>query len=617
MQNYKIVDFIRISGIDKWFDTGIKCKLALTIKAKIACRNTAPNMCPILGSAIETDKPNFYKLLVPDVKEGRVMFYFGFESQSVSNSSVSSPLGKELEIEAKNGELTVNGNTTTVTPFATEFALDRNFMIGNNRNSPNNNIDCEYYYLQLFDGEDLVFDGIPCVDMDGNPAFYDKITDRLIYAGGTSGAISHPKPHEMFTYHVPKRTDGTLTCNVFKTYYDMYALQVGTSTAQTESNVIVINELHPYMNSDYVKLRVKFKYDYTSSNDVLIIGFTRDNVGSYGGVKLLQYSSTQANYQYGPTQTDMRFNLAYGKVYNLELGNKYIKDLDSGQVLASGSVQTLTDTQKDTSNLCVGHRVKIYDMVVLDGNNNEIEHIVPITEDGVNYLKCLNSGNKYTCAENVMTVDKVSNWDKVTSIDFGGAKVNFQGNDTVTHPFSGNTAVTSITNVNITNTCDNLFSNSSNLQLFEGSISNEFSRYLFSNCISLKSFKGNCPNVGYAESMFQNCSALTYVNFGKFYNHKSIGSHLGNMFGGCNNLQHVEMIVPSNKSGATQSWFSIPTDAPCQAYKYIDNLGDGTVKITFTDKERFNVKFESDNQSALDNIQVVEDLQNNNTNITV
>lgn len=664
MQKYKEVDYIRINGIDKWFDTGIKCKLALTIKAKVICRRTAGSWGPILGSGIDSDKPNFYRISIPNSSSERVVFDCCNENQRIKNNQITSLINVALEIVAKNGELTVNGKTTTATPFTSEFALDRNFVIGNNRNSSTNDTDCEYYYLQLFDGDDLVFDGIPCVDMDGTPAFYDKVTDRLIYAGGTSGTISHPTPHETFTYNVPKRADGTFKCTVVPSHTldPLTFVYLNQATSSSISIPFPWNTARPDL-----KIRAKYR-PKTSQNGGTTLGFR--NLGDNKDFRFFAFSSSYAYFDYDSGRATVN---GYG--YNsgtkeIEIGNCYIKDLQTDKTVVNAK-ELITDciyVSDGKAYFQFGY-VYINYVQVLDKDDNLLLDLIP--KKDANGKNCLYDKltDTYYGADWGMTWSEEglveSSWNRCRSVDFGGAEVEFSGQTGSKAPFSGNTSLTSVTNGTITNPqCYSFFKDCTSLATFDCDVTRvDWTETMFSGCTSLQSFDCQLPKASFCDNMFYGCSSLTSFNIdmpeasscrymfcncsnlqsfrsktpklstpiGMFQGCKNLTSvyidvlnihyadYIYSMFYSCSNLAYAEIVVKAANSGWTQADFSIPSEAPCQLYKYVDDLGDGTVRLVFTNEERIKYKITigSDSQDALNAIVIAEDAENNNTNLTI
>lgn len=180
-----------------------------------------------------------------------------------------------------------------------------------------------------------------------------------------------------------------------------------------------------------------------------------------------------------------------------------------------------------------------------------------------------------------ITLIKSDGWDSITSCDFGGKNVTFSGQDNYRHPFRNNTTITSITNCNITNNDGYLmFFGCSNLETFNCDLSNcTRGEAMFSTCYKLSSFTSNLSSIVKGTSMFWGCSFTSFTS-----DFRSLEQC--NMFQDCSQLANVEIIVKATHSGWTQSDFSIPSTAPCNAYRYVDEIGDGLVKITFTSEER-------------------------------
>lgn len=97
---------------------------------------------------------------------------------------------------------------------------------------------------------------------------------------------------------------------------------------------------------------------------------------------------------------------------------------------------------------------------------------------------------EYYTLGNSVTINKGSDWLSVKAVDFGGMDVEFSGNTTSVHPYSGNTAITSIAN---------------------GTITNVTGDSLFYGCSSLQSFSGTFPNQKTGKEMFSGCTSLTDV----------------------------------------------------------------------------------------------------------
>lgn len=216
-----------------------------------------------------------------------------------------------------------------------------------------------------------------------------------------------------------------------------------------------------------------------------------------------------------------------------------------------------------------------------------------------------------------VTVVASENWSGVTSIDFGGADVLFSGQTSTVHPFSGNTSISSITNCNLTNSnckaiflgCSALtefscglgtttdmqsaFTQCSSLEIVDLEIPNLTvnSAYIFKDCSSLKSSTLTFPKlVRFGDGIFQNCENLETVSVEAS---RFSGNSPSQIFpatplfnGTMSSFRYAEWILPKRFSGLTQSSFSIPSTAPLTAYRYVDDLGGGLIKLVFTDTPR-------------------------------
>jgi len=215
-----------------------------------------------------------------------------------------------------------------------------------------------------------------------------------------------------------------------------------------------------------------------------------------------------------------------------------------------------------------------------------------------------------------VTVVNNGNWSGVTSIDFDGADVWFSGQTSTVHPFSGNTNLVSITNCNLTNSnCKAIFLGcsaltefscglgtttdmqsaftQSNLQIVDLEIPNlsANSAYIFKDCSSLWSSKLTLPKlVRFGDGIFRNCENLVTVSVEA---PRFSGNSSSQIFpatplfnGTMSSFRYAEWILPKRFSGLTQTDFSIPSTAPLNAYRYVDDLGGGLVKLVFTDTPR-------------------------------
>lgn len=213
-----------------------------------------------------------------------------------------------------------------------------------------------------------------------------------------------------------------------------------------------------------------------------------------------------------------------------------------------------------------------------------------------------------------VTVVNNGNWSGVTQIDFDGADVWFSGQTSTVHPFSGNTSISSITNCNLTNSnckaiflgCSALtefscglgtttdmqsaFTQCSSLEVADLEIPNlsANSAYIFKDCSSLESATLTLPKlVRFGDGIFQNCENLETVSVEapRFSGNSSqqIFPNTPIFNGTMSSFRYAEWVIPKRFSGLTQSSFSIPSTAPLTAYRYVDDLGGGLVKLVFTD----------------------------------
>jgi len=215
-----------------------------------------------------------------------------------------------------------------------------------------------------------------------------------------------------------------------------------------------------------------------------------------------------------------------------------------------------------------------------------------------------------------VTVVASENWSGVTSIDFGGADVLFSGQTSTVHPFSGNTSIVSIANGNLTNSnCKAIFRGcsaltefscglgtttdmqsaftQSNLKIVDLEIPNlsANSAYIFKDCPSLESATLTLPKlVRFGDGIFRNCENLKTVSVEapRFSGNSSqqIFPNTPLFNGTMSSFRYAEWVLPKRFSGLTQSSFSIPSTAPLNAYRYVDDLGGGLVKLVFTDTPR-------------------------------
>lgn len=216
-----------------------------------------------------------------------------------------------------------------------------------------------------------------------------------------------------------------------------------------------------------------------------------------------------------------------------------------------------------------------------------------------------------------VTVVASENWNRVTHINFGEADVLFSGQTSTVHPFSGNTNLVSISNGNLTNSnckgiffgCSALtefscglgtttdmqsaFTQCSSLEIVDLEIPNltANSAYIFKDCSSLKSSTLTLPKlVRFGDGIFQNCENLETVSVEapRFSGNSSqqIFPNTPLFNGTMASFRYAEWIIPSRFSSLTQSSFSIPSTAPLNAYRYVDDLEGGLVKLVFTDTPR-------------------------------
>lgn len=107
-------------------------------------------------------------------------------------------------------------------------------------------------------------------------------------------------------------------------------------------------------------------------------------------------------------------------------------------------------------------------------------------------------------------------------------------------------------------------------------------RYALQYLRRVKSIDAQLSAVTSAQNMCDGCSALTSIQADL----RSLTAISSFMFRGCDALKNVGLIVNNSLSAHSASFWSIPSGAPCNAHKYVDDLGDGTVRLTYTDTAR-------------------------------
>lgn len=336
-------------------------------------------------------------------------------------------------------------------------------------------------------------------------------------------------------------------------------------------------------------------------------------------------------------------------IVNVEGGNTYLLDLDSGDRADSDY-----DDFTSTKNVLIGNNInqssnpinvnyysfKLYDGEILIGdyvpcldssnrvafyNNVTDSFIYPNQTSGITY-KLKPIARKFDIIKEIgkplkVTIVKGSNWNNTKAIDFGGADVDFSGQDDTHNPFYNNTALTSVTNgVIITDNCHNLLSGCTNLKTFDCVFTGDNIRSAFIHCDNLANLSISAPNATNISYAFQHCKSLTSFDntFPKADNCRGLMEHctgltkasidvpmatntqlilndckgltecyinmpnvssLSGELSGCTSLANVEMIVGSTHSGWVQSDFAIPSAAPCNAYKYVDLIEEPYIQV--------------------------------------
>lgn len=254
---------------------------------------------------------------------------------------------------------------------------------------------------------------------------------------------------QKYTYNVLAKPDGTFGVNITPSHatnpqpYVFYNFANGDDSKSIQFNW---NTAKPNL-----KIRAKYK-PKTSSNGGATLGFK--NLGDNNDFRFFAYSPSFAYWDLGSgriTASGYGYNSGIKEV---EIGNNYIKDLETGNVVVQGSRVT-TDCITVTGGkayLMFGY-VYINYVQVLDEDDNLLLDLVEKQDaSGHNCLYDRLTGTYYGADWGMTWSEEgfdTNGWYKAKSIDFGGGYLDFTTDARSPIMATQSSSLTSITNVNL------------------------------------------------------------------------------------------------------------------------------------------------------------------------
>lgn len=181
----KRLDYIHSEGLS-WIDTKIKCKSTLKIQVKLKFTNTTS--CAFGGAVWGSEADTFNMFVVNGTSY--LDFGSGANGNRVTGSGI--PINQEVFIEVSNryiknlstGSYYINASAVSAWEKAYNLmlAFDCNAYTSHTTQA----VHVSLYYVRIYDGNTILFDGFPAKNDDENIGMYDVLTKTFFENAGTS-----------------------------------------------------------------------------------------------------------------------------------------------------------------------------------------------------------------------------------------------------------------------------------------------------------------------------------------------------------------------------------------------------------------------------------------------
>lgn len=353
-----------------------------------------------------------------------------------------------------------------------------------------------------------------------------------------------------------------------------------------------------YESTSTAKLRVPYNPDwgylsiqilaqpYAKSNGSCTIGITC--ASDSADFRLFCYNASYAYWDCGSSRTKID-GMGYSNnpyIYVL-IGNHYMVNTLNNVYVQSASTKTVTYSIFDESNIQLEIGAAKFSYIVLrDKDNNIVYHFQPQGNKLVDKITGLEWTNS-SFVETSLRGAGSSKWLSITSFDGDGCTFATTIEE-MQFVNSKNNKLQTIKNMHLQiNSIDSMFKGASALTEVDIDLPTltANTQFVCSGCSNLQRVNLTMPNLSrFGNYLFRDCKKLTYCNLecGPSFT----GSTNNSIMSGCAALDYFSIVLPQKYSGWTRADVGIPSTAPCGSYRYVDDLGDGLVRITFTSQER-------------------------------
>ena len=404
ISNYTQIQYIQNTGV-QWIDTGVIPNETIKVQLGITCYGKTGGS--IIGTDF-TDDNNDYRLF----NYGDDHWYYDFKDQRCIDGLRTVTLGKAYSLELGNnyikdletGIVLVSGDTVN------QYQPPSSLYIFKNTGDASYTLS----YLKIWLDGDLIRDYIPCIDNSAeenmNIGLYDKVTKT--FTCGTGYFYAGPEiPGSSFSPLIETEDFDTRPANM--NYLDKLLKGNAVNDISSISDCPVsayafkkiLSNIKPYTQLQWIEgtgqqwidtgvipnentiIRIKFM-GIEGTGDALVGFMTEPNNDDNKDYRLFNH---QGDYLwYWDIQTS---RLSGGQwkeytVYNIEAGNNYLKDLDTGQNILSGNkVGAFTTTYtirllKASDSAVYMVKARIYSLEILQGSTSVRNYIPVEMNDG-------------------------------------------------------------------------------------------------------------------------------------------------------------------------------------------------------------------------------------------
>lgn len=191
---YTKVQYLQGSGT-QYIDLDFKPQTGITAKAKLtAYNNPQPVGTACAMGSMSSSSNRFDMFTFGTDSSQRSVWGLGYVTYVFTNTTIVQGQVHEVEAALKNGEqyLKVDGETIYTGTQAGSITASYNMYLYNR--IKNGDLDTSWYqgkiyYVQIWQGDTLIRDLVPCLDDQNVPCFYDKANGETYYNAGTGTFI--------------------------------------------------------------------------------------------------------------------------------------------------------------------------------------------------------------------------------------------------------------------------------------------------------------------------------------------------------------------------------------------------------------------------------------------